>query len=259
MTLPCLLAPLSVGFALGCLDMSAMRAKRAVAIGASAGGVEALRRLFTALPRGLPAPTFVVLHISPAGRSLLADIIGRTTVASVVSAEDGMPVQDGTVYVAPPDRHLIVEDGHVRLTRQPRENGHRPAIDVTFRSVAAAYRSGTIGVVLSGTGDDGSAGLREIKRQGGTALVQDPKEALYDAMPVNALEAATADAVLPVDQLARRLTDLLSTSTSPADQSSATAQSDDPPDRAPRLTRPSGRKAGDANGAIGATARERRS
>ncbi len=197
--------------------MSAIRAKRAVAVGASAGGVEALSRLFRALPAGLPVPVFVVLHISPAGRSLLADIIGRTTIAPVVSALDGMPVNDGTIYVAPPDRHLIVEDGQVRLTRQPRENGLRPSIDVTFRSVAAAYGTGAVGVVLSGTRDDGSAGLRAIKERGGLALVQDPSDALYNAMPINALEAVTADAVLPVEKLAQSLTDLVSTPVSTED------------------------------------------
>lgn len=242
--------------------MGAVLTRQAVAVGASAGGVEALTRLFRALPPGMPTPVFVVLHISPAGRSLLAPILARVTSARVVAAEDGMEVQEGAVYVAPPDRHLTVDGDRVRLTRQPRENGHRPSIDVTFRSIASAFGAGAIGVVLSGTRDDGSAGLRAIKEAGGLAFVQDPADAHYNAMPKNALGAVTPDAVLPVEQLAQRLVDVCSakvpknpialnsqSSDPPRELSDPPRESRDPADPAPQLTGSSGREAGSASGA----------
>jgi len=153
-----------------------------------------------------PAAVCVVLHIAPDSRSALPLILDRASRLPCHAAQDGDPLLPGSILVAPPDRHLVVEDGHVRLTSGPRENGHRPAVDPLFRSAAAAGRRRVIGVILSGTRDDGAAGLAAIKASGGAALVQDPKEALYAGMPTSALAHVTADAVARSEALASTLT-----------------------------------------------------
>jgi two-component system, chemotaxis family, protein-glutamate methylesterase/glutaminase len=173
-----------------------------VVIGASAGGVEALRTIAAGLPADLPAAVFVVLHLPPGGTSVLPAILERAGDLGAAHAVDGEPVEAGRIYVAPPDHHLLVDDGTVRIARGPRENGHRPAIDPTMRSAAESYDGGTIGIVLSGSRDDGTAGLMAIKAGGGTAIVQDPDEALYPSMPVSALAHVKADAVLPIARMA---------------------------------------------------------
>lgn len=178
-----------------------------IGLGASAGGVEALTSLVRELPASLDAALLVVLHISPAGTSVLAQILDRAGPLPAVAATDGAPLRRGTIYVAPPDRHLYVEEGAIRLSSGPRENGHRPAIDPTFRSLAA-YGADAVGVILSGTRDDGTQGLARIKAAGGTTLVQDPREALFKPMIESALAHADVDAALPAAALARRLTDL---------------------------------------------------
>jgi len=144
----------------------------------------------------------VVLHVAPAGTSVLAAILGRACRLPVTAPVDGEPLEDGHVYVAPPDCHLVVEDATLRLSQAPRENGHRPAIDPTMRTAAAAYDGGTIGIVLSGSRDDGTAGLMAIKARGGAAIVQDPDEALYAAMPLSAMAHVELDAVLPIAAMA---------------------------------------------------------
>jgi two-component system chemotaxis response regulator CheB len=166
-----------------------------VAIGASAGGVESLRRLVRDLPRDLPAAVTVVLHLSANSRSLLAGILGRASLLPARQATDHCSLEDGQIYVAAPDHHLLVEDHELRVTRGPTENGVRPAVDPLFRSAAAAFGPRTVGVVLSGSLDDGTAGLFEIKRRGGWAMVQDPKEALYPAMPASAIDHVAVDVV----------------------------------------------------------------
>jgi two-component system chemotaxis response regulator CheB len=125
-----------------------------------------------------------------------------------VSAEDGAPVNGGCVYVAPPDCHLLVEDGHLRLDHGARTNGHRPAIDPLFRAVAAAYGPAGAGVVLSGVLDDGTAGLMAIKQAGGVTLAQDPAEALYDMMPRTAIEVVSPDHIGTAEQLGKLLADI---------------------------------------------------
>jgi two-component system, chemotaxis family, protein-glutamate methylesterase/glutaminase len=155
-----------------------------------------------ALPAETREAVCVVLHVSPAGTSAMPHILGRAARMPVHSPADGDPLLAGHIYVAPPDYHLEVEPGRIRLTQSPRENGHRPAIDATMRSAAAAYDGAVIGVVLSGSRDDGTAGLIAIKRNGGRCLVQDPEEALYSGMPTNAIEHVDVDAVLPLAHMA---------------------------------------------------------
>jgi two-component system chemotaxis response regulator CheB len=173
-----------------------------VVIGASAGGVETLRRVVADLPGDLQAAVCVVLHLAPGSPSALAPILARAGRLQCQAATDGDELQNGRILVAPPDRHLVVEDGHVKLTLGPRENGHRPAVDALFRSAAHAYDERVIGVVLSGTRDDGAAGLAAIKDCGGATIVQDPEEALYAGMPRNALAHVAVDVIAPSSQIA---------------------------------------------------------
>jgi two-component system, chemotaxis family, protein-glutamate methylesterase/glutaminase len=165
--------------------------------------VEALVELVGSLPPTFPHAILVVLHVSPTGRSMLPAILARACTLPVLSPVDGEPLLDGHVYVAPPDAHLVVEGSELRLSQSPRENGHRPAIDATMRTVSAAYGGDTVGIVLSGARDDGTAGLMAIRAGGGTTIVQDPDEALYPAMPLSALAHLTPDAVLPIRAMAK--------------------------------------------------------
>ena len=179
-----------------------------VAIGASAGGIEALRSLVAQLPSGFPAAVLVVLHLPPHGTSVLPQILARAGALPAVTAEDGATLEGGRVYVAPPDSHLLVEEGRLRLDHGARANGHRPAIDPLFRSVAKAYGPASAGVVLSGVLDDGTAGLMAIKQAGGVTLAQDPAEALYDMMPRTAIEVVSPDHVGTAEQLGQLLADI---------------------------------------------------
>jgi len=191
------------------------RGPAVVVVGASAGGVEALIALVGSLRADFPHPILVVLHVSPSGTSVLPAILARSCQLAVAPATDGAPLRAGQVYVAPPDSHLLVEDGHIRLSQAPRENGHRPAIDPTMRTAAATHGGATIGIVLSGSRDDGTAGLIAIKAQGGIAIVQDPDEALYPAMPRSAIAHLTPDAVLPIGAMADWILRRTTTSGSP--------------------------------------------
>jgi two-component system, chemotaxis family, protein-glutamate methylesterase/glutaminase len=186
-------------------DPESLPRRELVVIGASAGGVEALKDVVSGLPADLPAALCVVLHIAPTSPSALADILSRAGRLPCRQAEDGTPLRHGTIVVAPPDHHLIVEDNVARLSVGPRENGHRPSVDVLFRSAAAARHDQVVGVVLSGTRDDGAAGLAAIKASGGAAIVQDPDEAMYSGMPANALAHVAADAVVPSALIAQTL------------------------------------------------------
>jgi two-component system chemotaxis response regulator CheB len=172
-----------------------------VVVGTSMGGVEALTSLAAQLPADFPAALFVVMHIAPDAPSVLARILNRSGPLPAKAAEDGEPVARGRIYVAPPDRHLLVRPGHVHLSRGPRENRSRPAVDVLFRSAAAAYGPRVVGVVLTGLLDDGAAGLFDVKRRGGLAVVQDPDDALYASMPRSALRATDVDHVVPLVRL----------------------------------------------------------
>ena len=172
-----------------------------IVVGASAGGVEALGKLVSALPPDLPAAVFIVLHIPAQSPSLLPEILSRSGSLLATHPTDGEKIQPGHIYVAPPDLHLMVEQGRIRLTRGPKENRHRPAIDVLFRSAALAYGSRVIGVILTGSLDDGTAGLLAIKRQNGMAVIQNPHEAMYPSMPQSAMAHVQVDYCLPLAEI----------------------------------------------------------
>ena len=182
-----------------------MASRDVIVMGASAGGVEALRAVLADLPKDLPAAILIVLHISPDHRSVLPRILDAAGPLRAAHAEDGEPLQRGRVYVAPPDRHLVIDDGVVRLSRSPREGGHRPAVDPLFRTAARFHGTRVIAVVLSGALDDGTAGLVAVKQRGGVAIVQDPDDALCGDMPRSALENVEVDHCVPVAAIPRLL------------------------------------------------------
>jgi len=174
-------------------------------IGASAGGVEALRRLFAYLPSGYRGALFVVLHIAPGVTSVLGDILDRAGPLAAAAAVDGEAIEAGRAYVAPPDHQLLLDATRVSVPSVPDARGHHPAIDPLFGSAAAAFGPRVAGVVLSGTGEDGSAGLLAIAAAGGMTLVQDPAEAQFPAMPASALRAVPAARVERLDGIAAAL------------------------------------------------------
>ena len=179
-----------------------------VVIGASAGGVEALRSLLSLLPGSSPAAYVVVIHIGEgAGAIALPTVLSARSAMPVGYAVDGADIEAGQIILAPPGVHTIITDRDVRLLRGPRENGHRPAVDTLFRSAAAAWDGRATGVILSGTLDDGAAGLAAIAAGGGRTFVQDPDDALYASMPLNAIARVAVDKVLPVDALGQVLAD----------------------------------------------------
>jgi two-component system, chemotaxis family, protein-glutamate methylesterase/glutaminase len=186
-----------------------MPAPQIIVIGASAGGVEALTTLARGLPADFPAPLFAVLHVPSHGSSVLPQLLTRAGPLPAHHPQHGEPILRGRWYVAPPDHHLLIREDHVHLGRGPSENGHRPAIDPLFRSAASAFEARVIGVVLTGSLDDGTAGLMAIKRAGGVAIVQDPAEALYSSMPQSALEHVNVDHVCSIEKLAQLLTRLV--------------------------------------------------
>ena len=172
-----------------------------VAIGASAGGVEALREIVVALPAGFPACVLVVLHLSANAHSVLPDILSREGPLRASHALANQPLAPGHILVAPPNHHMVLRDAHVVLTEDASEHGHRPAIDALFRSVADAAGPAAVGVVLSGVLDDGAAGLAAIAARGGAAVVQDPNDAQYEAMPTHALARTPSALAVPASEI----------------------------------------------------------
>jgi two-component system chemotaxis response regulator CheB len=182
-----------------------------IVIGCSVGGVEALQRLVAPLPKDFPAAIFVVLHLAPQSTSVLPHILMRAGSLPSVHPRNGEPIRLGRIYVAPPDNHLLIEDGKIRLARGPKENRHRPAIDPLFRSAARWYGPRVIGVVLTGSLDDGTAGLLAIKKRRGIAIVQDPDDAFCGDMPRSAMEIVDVDYVVPLDRIPELLQKLVPT------------------------------------------------
>lgn len=178
-----------------------MQRRDVIVVGASAGGVEALAELASGLPADLPAAVFVVLHLPADARSFLPDILSRAGPLPAVPARDGAPIRPEQIYVVPPNRHLELVDSQMRLTLGPRINGVRPSIDVLFRSAARTFGDRAVGVILSGTHNDGSLGVDAIRLRGGVVVVQDPEEARFSGMPRSALARVEADYVLPVAEI----------------------------------------------------------
>jgi two-component system, chemotaxis family, protein-glutamate methylesterase/glutaminase len=182
-----------------------------VVVGASAGGVEALRRLIGALDADFAGAMFVVLHLPTNAHSALPSILNRAGRVPVTHAVDGQAAELGHVYVAPPDAHLLVKPGRMQLLKGPTENGHRPAIDPLFRSAAEAYGGRVIGVVLSGVLDDGTQGLLSIAGRGGLTVAQDPDDALFPAMPANAIDTVPVDFVASAAEIGSAIQRLMRT------------------------------------------------
>jgi two-component system, chemotaxis family, protein-glutamate methylesterase/glutaminase len=180
-----------------------------IVIGASAGGVEALEKFVAELKPDFQAALFVTIHLPPRSVSRLPEILSRSGPLPASHPMEGSPIQNGHIYVAPPDRHLLVHRDYIELSAGPKENRQRPCINVLFRSAAIAYGPRVIGMLLTGALDDGSAGLWEIKQRGGKTIVQDPRDALFPDMPRNALEQVPIDYVMPLRGLAPLLTDIV--------------------------------------------------
>jgi two-component system chemotaxis response regulator CheB len=182
--------------------MDTSRTRDVIVIGASTGGVEALTTLISGLPADLPAAVFVVVHTDPNTRSRLAELLASRSALPVTAALHGEVMVRGHVYVAPSDNHLTLRSGgYVHVVRGPRENGHRPSVDLLFRSASRAYGGRVIGVVLTGYLDCGTAGLLSIKARGGVAVVQSPSDAQVPDMPRSAIEHVPVDHVVSVRQM----------------------------------------------------------
>jgi two-component system chemotaxis response regulator CheB len=188
--------------------------KDIVVIGASAGGIEALRTVVSALPPDFAAAVFVVLHMSPDSPGVLGHILDQAGPLPAKSAARGDRIEPGRLYVAPPDHHMLIVPGKIELTRGPRENRFRPAVDPLFRSAAQTYGPRVVGVILTGGLDDGTNGLWVVKQLGGTAVIQDPAEALAPSMPLSALRHVRVDHMVRIAELAPLLVRLAAT---PAD------------------------------------------
>lgn len=179
-----------------------------VAVGASAGGVEALSKLVAGLSPDVPYAYLITLHIPPGAPSVLARIVDRSGPLPAVTAQDGANLEPARIYVAPPDRHLLAADHRVVLSQGPTENGHRPAINALFRSVALEFGPRAIGVLLSGVLDDGVLGLGAIRSRGGVTIGQSPDDALFPAMPANARDAGVLDREAPAADIGAILKEL---------------------------------------------------
>ena len=180
-----------------------------IVLGASAGGVTALQAVVAALPAGLDAAIFVALHLWAEAESLLPHILSRAGKLPASHPADGAYFETGRIYVAPPDRHLLLNDSRMTVVRGPKENRHRPSIDVLFRSAATTYRSRVIGVLLTGSDDDGAAGLKDIQECGGITVVQDPDESAHREMPESALRILAPHFTLPLDQIGPAICNLV--------------------------------------------------
>lgn len=193
-------------------------ARDIVVIGASAGGIEAVSALLSLLPSDIPAAFFLAQHVSPNRDSVLPSVLQRRTKLNVKYAANGEPIVNGTVFVAPPDKHLLVKKRKIALGEGPKENRARPAADVTFRSAAHAFEQRVVAVVLSGSSSDGTAGAQSVKRHGGIVVVQNPEEALFARMPLSVLDHVNVDYVSKLAEIATLLVALSTTSSQVAPQ-----------------------------------------
>jgi two-component system chemotaxis response regulator CheB len=182
-----------------------------VVIGGSAGAVEAIAEIARGFPPDFPAAVLIVIHFPPSGSSALPAILNRAGTLPARHAVDGETIHCGRIYIAPPDRHLLVDHGRIRTVRGPRENGHRPAIDPLFRTAARAYGPRVVGVILSGNLDDGTMGMRRVVGRGGVAVVQHPEDAHYKGMPSSAIAHTTVHHVVPLAEIAPLLSELVRT------------------------------------------------
>jgi two-component system chemotaxis response regulator CheB len=181
-----------------------------VAIAASAGGLNAINVVLSNLPASFPAAIVVVQHLDPRHRSLMAEILSRNTSLAVKQAIDGEMMLPGKVYIAPPDRHLLVNaDGTLALSQSELVHFVRPSADLLFESVAASHKERSIAVVLTGTGSDGSMGVQAIKKMGGTVICQDVANAEFNGMPLAAMQTKCVDFSLPLDDIAAALVTLV--------------------------------------------------
>ena len=180
-----------------------------VVIGGSAGSFESLRRIVGSLQPDLPAAIFVISHLSARDRSYLPDLLQKSSSMLVVQASEGSPIRKRTIYVTPPDRHLVIREHSIHLSRGPKEGLQRPSINVAFRAAAASHGSRVIGVLLSGMLDDGAAGMWEIGKHDGVTIVQDPAEAQFPSMPLNALNDAIVHHTLLVSEIGPMLSRLV--------------------------------------------------
>lgn len=171
-------------------------------IGASAGGFDALKKLVKGLPKNLAAAVFIVWHLPANAHGVLPSVLEKEGLLPAANGVDGEEITPGRIYVAPPDHHLLVEENRVRITKGPKENRFRPAVDALFRSAAFAYDARVIGVVLSGALSDGTSGLWTIKHRGGTAIVQEPSDAEFPSMPESALREVDVDFSVPISEMA---------------------------------------------------------
>ena len=181
---------------------------RVIGIGASAGGINSLIELLSSVPKSLPACFVVVLHLSPDHKSYLAEILGRYAKMRVKEAENQDLLQAGVVYIAPPNSHVTVVNNRLRLGLEPPLHMHRPSIDILFESIADAFKERGIGIILSGAGRDGSDGLRLLKAVGASTMVQDPHEASFSSMPTHGIDTGCVDYIVPVRDIAARLSNL---------------------------------------------------
>lgn len=180
-----------------------------IVVGASAGGIEALIELVSLLPADLPAAVLICVHLSPTHKSVLPRILSGSGPLPATHAQEGEAMLPSRIYIAPPDRHLLVDGPVLRVTTGPMENGHRPAIDPLFRTAARSHGANVIGIILSGSLDDGTAGLGAVKQRGGVCIVQDPNEAIVADMPRNALQKTEVDHCLPIRDMGRLLLSLV--------------------------------------------------
>ncbi|MFN2131184.1 MAG: chemotaxis protein CheB [Anaerolineae bacterium] len=181
-----------------------------IAMAASAGGLMALTEVLAALPGDLPVPVVVVQHLDPRHRSLMAEILDRRTALQVREAQEGDDLRAGTVYIAPPDHHLLVNgDGTLSLSQSKLVHFVRPSADLLFESMAASYGDRAIAVVLTGSGKDGSLGVEGVRKMGGTVIAQDVESAQFGGMPTAAIETGCVDFVLPLDEIASALITLV--------------------------------------------------